>query len=158
MGSLTSWAHSNRNTHQCILLLVDDLESVAGLDLETLQNFRWLLLRGPAETSMADYHAECAALRADYRLAAEFPHTYLGRVANGHVAEALSGDKASGLDQLEATDSIFPARERELASLLAAELLASPFLLCYNRNCMVAWMNGGPTIRGNFRFLAPGCL
>ena len=46
--SLASWAHSNKNARQSVLLLIDDLESIAKTDLEALQNFRWLLLRGPA--------------------------------------------------------------------------------------------------------------
>jgi len=102
VGSLTSWAHSNKNTHQCVLLLVDDLESVASLDLETLQNFRWLLLRGPARrvwpivTLNAPRYGQIIAWLQNFRT------RIFGRVANGHVAEALSGDKDSRLDQLEA--------------------------------------------------------
>jgi hypothetical protein len=46
--SLASWAHTNRNTRQCVLLFIDDLEAVAKLDFDVLQNLRWLLLRGPA--------------------------------------------------------------------------------------------------------------
>ncbi len=112
VGSLTSWAHSNKNTHQCILLLVDDLESVASLDLETLQNFRWLLLRGPARrvwpivTLNAPRYGQIIAWLQNFRT------RIFGRVANGQVAEALSGDKASGLDQLEARLQ-FSLRENE---------------------------------------------
>ena len=112
VGSLTSWAHSNKNTHQCILLLVDDLESVASLDLETLQNFRWLLLRGPARrvwpivTLNAPRYGQIIAWLQNFRT------RIFGRVANGQVAEALSGDEASGLDQLEARIQ-FSLRENE---------------------------------------------
>jgi hypothetical protein len=101
VGSLAAWAHSNKNTHQCILLLVDDLESVASLDLETLQNFRWLLLRGPARrvwpivTLNAPRYGQIIAWLQNFRT------RIFGRVANAQIAEALSGDKASGLDQLE---------------------------------------------------------
>ncbi len=101
VSSLASWAHSNKNTHQCVLLLVDDLELVASLDLETVQNFRWLLLRGPARRGVAHCHAECTALRTDHFVAAKFPHTYLWPRGECAVVEALGGDKASGLDQLE---------------------------------------------------------
>ena len=48
INSLAAWAHSNRNSQQALLMLVDDLESMAILDPECVQNFRWLLLRGPA--------------------------------------------------------------------------------------------------------------
>jgi len=112
VGSLASWAHSNKNTHQCILLLVDDLESVANLDLETLQNFRWLLLRGPARrvwpivTLNAPRYGQIIAWLQNFRT------RIFGRVANGLVADAISGDKASGLDQLEARIQ-FSLRENE---------------------------------------------
>jgi hypothetical protein len=112
VGSLASWAHSNKNTHQCILLLVDDLESVASLDLETLQNFRWLLLRGPSRrvwpivTLSAPRYGQIIAWLQNFRT------RIFGRVANGNVAEVLSGDKASGVDQLEARIQ-FSLRENE---------------------------------------------
>jgi hypothetical protein len=112
VGSLVAWAHSNKNTHQCILLLVDDLESVASLDLETVQNFRWLLLRGPARrvwpivTLNAPRYGQIIAWLQNFRT------RIFGRVANARVAEALGGDKASGLDQLEARIQ-FSLREDE---------------------------------------------
>ena len=46
--SLASWAHGNKTSRQSVLLLLDDLETVATLDFEARQNLRWLLLRGPA--------------------------------------------------------------------------------------------------------------
>ena len=101
VGSVASWAHSNKNSQQCLLLLVDDLESVASLDLETLQNFRWLLLRGPARrvwpivTLNAPRYGQILAWLQNFRT------RIFGRVANGRVAEALSGDAASRLGQLE---------------------------------------------------------
>ena len=112
VGSLSSWAHSNKNTSQCILLLVDDLESVASLDLETVQNFRWLLLRGPARrvwpivTLNAPRYGQIISWLQNFRT------RIFGRVANDRVAEALGGNKASGLDQLEARIQ-FSLRENE---------------------------------------------
>jgi hypothetical protein len=102
MKSLASWAHSNKNTHQCVLLLVDDLESVESLDLESVQNFRWLLLRGPARrvwpivTLNAPRYGQVISWLPNFRT------RVFGRVANGRVAEALGGDQASALGQLEA--------------------------------------------------------
>jgi NACHT domain-containing protein len=112
VGSLASWAHSNKNTHQCVLLLVDDLESVASLDLETLQNFRWLLLRGPARrvwpivTLNAPRYGQIISWLQNFRT------RIFGRVANERVAEALGGNKTSGLDQLEPRIQ-FSLRENE---------------------------------------------
>jgi len=102
MQSLASWAHSNKNTHQCVLLLIDDLESIASLDLETVRNFRWLLLRGPARrvwpivTLNAPRYGQVISWLQNFRT------RVFGRVANARVAEALGGDKASVLGQLEA--------------------------------------------------------
>lgn len=102
MKSLAAWAHSNKNTHQCVLLLVDDLESVASLDLETVQNFRWLLLRGPARrvwpivTLNAPRYGQVISWLQNFRT------RVFGRVANVRVAEALGADQDSALGQLEA--------------------------------------------------------
>jgi len=46
--SLASWAHSNKTSSQSVLLLLDGLEAIEKLDDDTVQNLRWLLLRGPA--------------------------------------------------------------------------------------------------------------
>jgi len=100
--SLATWAHSNKNTHQCILLLIDDLESMAGFELEALQDFRWLLLRGPARrvwpivTLNAPRYGQVISWLQNFR------SRIFGHTANGRVAEALGADKASALDQLVA--------------------------------------------------------
>ena len=110
--SLSSWAHSNRNSHQCVLLLVDDLESIASMDLETVRNFRWLLLRGPARrvwplvTLNAPRYGQVISWLQNFRT------RVFGRVANAGVAEALGGDKASALGQLEARMH-FAMREKD---------------------------------------------
>jgi hypothetical protein len=110
--SLASWAHSNKNTHQCVLLLVDDLESVASLDRETVQNFRWLLLRGPARrvwpivTLNAPRYGQVISWLQNFRT------RVFGRVANAGVAEALSADKNAGLARLEAGTQ-FTLREKD---------------------------------------------
>lgn len=46
--SLASWAHGNRSSSQSVLLLIDDLEAITNMEMEAVQNLRWLLLRGPA--------------------------------------------------------------------------------------------------------------
>lgn len=110
--SLASWAHSNRNTRQCVLLLVDDLESAASLDRETVQNFRWLLLRGPARrvwpivTLSAPRYGQVISWLQNFRT------RVFGRVTNAGVAEALSGDKSSALAKLEAGTQ-FALHEKE---------------------------------------------
>jgi len=46
--SLASWAHGNRSGQQSVLLLLDDLEAITYMDLDAVQNLRWLLMHGPA--------------------------------------------------------------------------------------------------------------
>lgn len=46
--SLASWAHGNKTSRQSVLLLLDDLEAVSSMDMDAIQNLRWLLLRGPS--------------------------------------------------------------------------------------------------------------
>ena len=112
MLSLASWAHSNKNTKQSVLLLIDDLESMAKMDLDALQNFRWLLLRGTARrvwpiiTVNAERYGQVISWIEIFRT------RVFGRVANLSVAEALGGDKTSGLDRLEAGIQ-FSLRENE---------------------------------------------
>lgn len=46
--SLATWAHGNKSSRQSVLLLLDDLEAVSSMDMDTVQNLRWLLFRGPS--------------------------------------------------------------------------------------------------------------
>ncbi len=100
--SLTTWAHSNKNTRQYMLLLVDDLESVASLDLPAVRDFRWLLLRGPARRVWPIVTLNAPRYGQVLLWLQSFRTRIFGKIANARIAEALGGDKASGLDQLEA--------------------------------------------------------
>ena len=110
--SLVSWAHANKSDHQSVLVLIDDLESVAKLDTETLQNLRWLLLRGtsrrvwPIITLNAERYGQVISWIEIFRT------RVFGRIVNPRVSEALGGDKTSALDQLEAGIQ-FSLREKE---------------------------------------------
>ncbi len=110
--SLVVWAHDNKNTRQCMLLFVDDLESVASLDLQAVRDFRWLLLRGPARrvwpivTLNAPRYGQVMAWLQSFRT------RIFGYIANERVAEALGGNAASALSQLEAGTQ-FSLREKE---------------------------------------------
>jgi len=100
--SLASWAHSNKTSRQSVLLLIDDLESVAKLEMDALQNLRWLLLRGtsrrvwPIITMNAERYGQVISWIEIFRT------RVFGRIANSSIAEALGGDKTAALDQLEA--------------------------------------------------------
>jgi hypothetical protein len=110
--SLASWAHSNKNTRQTVLLLIDDLEAIASLDFDALQNLRWLLLRGPSRrvwpiiTMNAERYGQVLSWIPNFRT------RIFGRIENEHVAAALGGDKPSALDQLQAGIQ-FSLRENE---------------------------------------------
>jgi len=112
MLSLASWAHQNKSVKQSILLLIDDLESVAKLDFDTLQNFRWLLARGPSRriwpviTMNAERYGQVLSWIPIFRT------RIFGRIRNTRVAEALSSDSTSALDKLEAPIQ-FSLRENE---------------------------------------------
>jgi hypothetical protein len=100
--SLASWAHSNRNTTQSVLILIDDLEAVVKMEPEALQQFRWLLLRGPARrvwpivALRAERYGEVLPWLENFRT------RVFGRVTDPQVAQALGGDQKSGLDKLDA--------------------------------------------------------
>jgi len=110
--SLASWAHSNKNANRSVLLLIDDLESIAKLDFDVLQNFRWLLLRGPSRkvwpivTMNAGRYGQVLSWIPNFRT------RVFGRIVDKRGAAALGGDEASALDQLEAGIQ-FSLRESE---------------------------------------------
>jgi hypothetical protein len=84
------------------VLLIDDLESVAKLEPDMIQNLRWLLLRGPARkvwpviTINAERYGQVLAWIPMFRT------RIFGKITNAQTAEVLGGDTASALDQLEA--------------------------------------------------------
>jgi hypothetical protein len=112
MLSLASWAHANKNSKQSVLLLVDDLEGLARLEFDALQNFRWLLARGPTRrvwpviTLNAERYGQVLAWIPIFRT------RIFGRIRNQRVAEVLSSDKVSALERLEAPVQ-FSLRENE---------------------------------------------
>ncbi|HKY53270.1 MAG TPA: NACHT domain-containing protein [Anaerolineales bacterium] len=99
--SLASWAHTNKNTRQSVLLLVDSLEEVANLEMDAVQSFRWLLLRGPSRrvwpiiTLRAEGYEQVSSWLQNFRT------RIFGRISDESLASALGADKSSGLGQLE---------------------------------------------------------
>lgn len=100
--SLASWAHSNKESSQSVLILVDDLEPLAKLEMEALQYFRWLLLRGPSRrvwpiiTVSAERYGQVLAWIEIFRT------RIFGRVTDPQIARALGADPVSALDRLVA--------------------------------------------------------
>jgi hypothetical protein len=99
--SLGSWAHANKS-RQSVLLLVDDLEAIAKLEMEALQSFRWLLLRGPTHrawpivTMNAERYGQVLAWIPMFRT------RIFGRIEKKQIAEALGADPSAALEELEA--------------------------------------------------------
>jgi hypothetical protein len=112
ISSLAAWAHTNRDARQSVLLLIDDLASIAGPDFDALQNFRWLLLRGPARrvwpiiTLSAARREEVASWLEIFRT------RIFGHIEDELVAARLGAGASSGLDQLVAGIQ-FSLRESE---------------------------------------------
>jgi hypothetical protein len=100
--SLASWAHSNKNSRQSVLLLIDDLEAVASLDFDALQNLRWLLLRGPARRVWPVITMNAARYGQVISWIPTFRTRIFGRIEDERVAAALEADDASGVASLEA--------------------------------------------------------
>jgi hypothetical protein len=99
--SIASWAHANKSS-QSILLLIDDLEAITKMDSDALQNFRWLLLRGPHHrawpivTLNAERYGEALVWVPMFRT------RIFGRIEQRHIADALGADQTSMLEGLEA--------------------------------------------------------
>ena len=108
--SMASWAHDNRNSRQSVLLMIDDLESIAKLDFDTLQNFRWLLARGPSRRVWPIVTMNAARYGQVLAWIPLFSTRIFGHIENERVANALSDDRSSALDQLEAPNQ-FSLRE-----------------------------------------------
>jgi hypothetical protein len=112
ISDLAAWARANKSTHECRLLLVDDLESIATLDLESLRDFRWLLLRGPTRRVWPIVTLNAPRYGQVLSWLQAFRTRVFARVANPRVAEALGGDKLSAFEQLEVGIQ-FSLRERD---------------------------------------------
>jgi len=99
--SLAGWAHANKSS-QSVLLLIDDLETVARMDAEALQNLRWLLLRGPSRRVWPIVTMSAGRYGQVLGWIPMFRTRIFGRIGEESTARALGGDSASALDQLEA--------------------------------------------------------
>jgi hypothetical protein len=112
MSSLAAWAHTNRDARQSVLLLIDDLASIAGLDFDALQNFRWLLLRGPARRVWPIITLNAARREEVASWLEIFRTRIFGHIEDELVAARLGAGTISGLDHLVAGIQ-FSLRESE---------------------------------------------
>lgn len=100
--SMTAWAHGNARANQSMLLLIDDLEAVAGFDFNALQTMRWLLARGPSRRVWLFVTLNAARYGQVISWIPNFRTRIFGRVQDARFAGALGGDAASALDTLQA--------------------------------------------------------
>lgn len=110
--SMASWAHENKKTRQSVLLLVDDLEAIAKLDFDALQNFRWLLARGPSRRVWPIITMDAERYGQVISWIPLFHTRIFGRIGSEKVADALGSDKSSALDQLKSPNQ-FSLREND---------------------------------------------
>jgi hypothetical protein len=108
---LSNWAHANQSK-QSILLLVDDLEAVTKMDSDTLQKFRWLLLRGPSHRAWPIVSMNAERYGETLAWIPMFRTRIFGKIEKTPIAEALGADQASALDRLESGIQ-FALREHE---------------------------------------------
>jgi hypothetical protein len=107
--SLASWAHGNKSGKQSILLLMDNLEAVASMEAETVQNLRWLLLRGPTRRVWPITTLNSHRLDVMNPWLAAFRTQIFGRIQNPEHIRKL-GAEGAGLRTLNAC-SKFTLRE-----------------------------------------------
>lgn len=108
--SLVTWAHNNKGEQQSVLLLIDDIESVAKINPQVEQNLRWLLLRGPSRRvwPIVTLNAGRAQVLKAWL---EFFHTRLfGFIENLEAASFITGNSSDTLTHLNA-GSQFALRE-----------------------------------------------
>lgn len=98
--SVANWAHANKS-RQTMLLLVDDLEILNKMDAETLQNFRWLLRRGPSHRAWPIITMNAERYGQSLLWIPMFRTRIFGRIEKPHIAAAVGAEQASALDRLE---------------------------------------------------------
>lgn len=107
--SLASWAHGNKSSRQSVLLLLDGLDTVANMEMDAVQNLRWLLLRGPARRVWPIITLSTQSLDKMAPWLDAFRTRILGGIEDENIIDQLDAGHAD-LDTLE-TGSEFTLRE-----------------------------------------------
>lgn len=98
--SLASWAHGNKSSKQSVLLLLDGLEAVTNMEMEAVQNLRWLLLRGPSRRVWPIITLSTQALDKMEPWLDAFRTRILGNVEDESLIQKLDAEQAD-LETLE---------------------------------------------------------
>jgi hypothetical protein len=93
--SLASWAHGNKTSKQSVLLFLDDLETVTNMEMDAVQNLRWLLLRGPSRRVWPIISLSTQGLENMEAWLEAFRTRILGKVQNGNHIRQLQAGQAN---------------------------------------------------------------
>ena len=107
--SLASWAHGNKSSRQSVLLFLDDLEAITYMDMDAVQNLRWLLLRGPSRRVWPIITLSTQSIKSMEHWLELFRTRILGNIQDASIIRKLDAEQAN-LDALSA-GSEFALRE-----------------------------------------------
>jgi hypothetical protein len=107
--SLASWAHGNKSSRQSVLLLLDGLDTVTNMEVDAVQNLRWLLLRGPSRRVWPIITLSTQSFEKMAPWLDAFRTRILGGIEDESLIQQLGADQAK-LETLE-TGSEFTLRE-----------------------------------------------
>jgi len=92
--SLASWAHGNKSSRQSVVLLLDDLEAVTRMDMDAVNNLRWLLLRGPARRVWLIITLSTQNIKSMEAWLGAFHTRILGNVQDANIISKLDAGQA----------------------------------------------------------------
>jgi len=100
LSMLVSWAGRYRSGRQMVLLLLDDLSRVTGMDEGTTDDLTWLLLNGPARGIWPVASLNSSAVVDLSEWTRYFRTRIFGHIGQSRLAGALTGDSAYDLESL----------------------------------------------------------
>lgn len=109
LNSLVDWAHTNKDSDQYVVLLIDGLEGLHS-DTTLHQSLRWLLLRGPSRRIWPIVTVKATRASAVAQWLPSFRTRLCGYVASDRDLSPLTGDTPITFDEL-APGSQFAMRE-----------------------------------------------
>lgn len=91
--SLASWAHGNINGKQSVVLLIDDLGyAMEHFDFDTLQNLRWLLLRGSTRRCWIISSVKSSDAKQYYQLIEQFGTRVYSKIHDSSFSRVENSD------------------------------------------------------------------
>jgi len=100
LSMLVSWAGRYRSGHQMVLLLLDDLSRIAGMNTAATDDLAWLLLNGPGRGiwPVASLNSSKVADLPDWTR--YFRTRIFGHIGQSRLAGSLTGDPECDLEAL----------------------------------------------------------